>query len=172
VNWTISMCSLPLSPCHITFKGRSINNGRFKTKLESFIRVLRSRLCFLGFEVLTRVVMTFSIFWGIMPCSLYMNQRFRGTYRLHLQSKNQPRKKPACNRIYAALFLVWFSTPKMEAIRSSEMSVHTQTSRRDVLEDVKFRCVCIWNVILPSLFLLVQCFILLIHEWNMSLFLE
>jgi hypothetical protein len=41
---------------------------------------------FVGFEVLTPVVMKSSIFWDIKPCSpLKVNRRFGGTYRLHLQ---------------------------------------------------------------------------------------
>jgi hypothetical protein len=41
-----------------------------------------------GFEVLTAVVMKSSIFWDITPCSpLKVNQRFGGTYRLHLQCR-------------------------------------------------------------------------------------
>jgi hypothetical protein len=39
-----------------------------------------------GFEVITAVVMNISIFWDITPCSpLRVNQRFGGTFRLHLQ---------------------------------------------------------------------------------------
>jgi hypothetical protein len=33
------------------------------------------------------------IIWDIALCSLYANRRFRGRYRLHLQSRNQPSKK-------------------------------------------------------------------------------
>jgi hypothetical protein len=41
---------------------------------------------YVGFEVLTAVVMNSSIFWDITPCSpLKVNRRFGGTCRLHLQ---------------------------------------------------------------------------------------
>jgi hypothetical protein len=40
-----------------------------------------------GFEVLTAAVMKSTIFWDIMPCSvLKINQRFGGTYRLHIHA--------------------------------------------------------------------------------------
>jgi hypothetical protein len=52
---------------------------------------------YLGFEVLTVVVMKSTIFWDITPVSpLSVNRRFEGTYRLHLQGrKNKFSKKPA-----------------------------------------------------------------------------
>jgi hypothetical protein len=63
------------------------------------------------------------ILWDMTPCSSFgVNRRFGGTYRLHLQ---------ACH-----LLLCWFlaeliySTPKMEAICSSETSVDTQRTTR------------------------------------------
>jgi hypothetical protein len=41
-----------------------------------------------GFEVLTVVVMKSTIFWDITPCSpLRFNRCFGGTYRLHLQGQ-------------------------------------------------------------------------------------
>jgi hypothetical protein len=43
---------------------------------------------YVGFEVLTAVVMKSTIFWDIMPCSLLsVIRRFGGTYRLHLQGQ-------------------------------------------------------------------------------------
>jgi hypothetical protein len=41
----------------------------------------------LGCEFLTAVDMKVAIFWDISQCSLHMNQRFGGTYHLHLQDK-------------------------------------------------------------------------------------
>jgi hypothetical protein len=40
-----------------------------------------------GFEVITAVVMSVAIFWNIAQCSPYVNQRFGGTYHLHLQGR-------------------------------------------------------------------------------------
>jgi hypothetical protein len=43
---------------------------------------------YVGFEVLTAVVMKSTIFWDTTPCSpLNVNRRFGGTYRLHLQGR-------------------------------------------------------------------------------------
>jgi hypothetical protein len=48
----------------------------------------RSILVTIGFEALNAVVMKISIFWNVTPCSLLkVNQRFEGTYRLHLQGR-------------------------------------------------------------------------------------
>jgi hypothetical protein len=45
-------------------------------------------LLYLGFAVLTAVVMKSTIFWNITPCSpLRVNRRFGGTHRLHLQGR-------------------------------------------------------------------------------------
>jgi hypothetical protein len=47
----------------------------------------QSMYVYVGFEVLTAVVMKSSIFWDMTPCSLLsVNRRFVGTYLLHLQS--------------------------------------------------------------------------------------
>jgi hypothetical protein len=41
---------------------------------------------YVGFDILTSVVVKSSIFWDITPCSpLKVNRRFGGTYRLHIQ---------------------------------------------------------------------------------------
>jgi hypothetical protein len=62
--------------------------------------------------------------WDVVLCGSYVSPRFGGTYRLHLQP-------PA----HAGSSLADFSTLKMEAIRSSETSVHTRSTRRHIPED-------------------------------------
>jgi hypothetical protein len=43
---------------------------------------------YVGFEVLTTVVMKTAVFWDITPCSpLKVNRRFGETNRLHLQGR-------------------------------------------------------------------------------------
>jgi hypothetical protein len=64
-----------------------------------------------------------SIFWDVAPCRSCVNWCFRGMYR-HLQP-------PA----HSGSSLMYFSTLKMEAIRSSETSVHTRSTRRHAPED-------------------------------------
>jgi hypothetical protein len=56
---------------------------------------------YVGFEVLTAVVMKNIIFWDITPCSpLIVNSRFGGTYRLHLQGRrNKFSKNPASKQV-------------------------------------------------------------------------
>jgi hypothetical protein len=50
----------------------------------------RQSYFFVGFVVLTAVIMKSAIFWDITPCSpLKVNRRFRGTCRLHLQGRNR-----------------------------------------------------------------------------------
>jgi hypothetical protein len=50
-----------------------------------------------GFEVLTGVVMKSAIFWDITPCSpLKVDQRFGGTYRLHLRGRSISRVRKQC----------------------------------------------------------------------------
>jgi hypothetical protein len=59
-----------------------------------------------------------AVFWDVAPCRSSVTRRFGRTYRLHLQP-------PA----HAGSSLADFSTLKMEAIRSSETSVHTRSTR-------------------------------------------
>jgi hypothetical protein len=61
-----------------------------------------------------------AIFWDISQCSPYLKQRFEGTYNLDLQGSH----------LLYAFLLGWFSTLKMEVIRSSETKVHIWTTQR------------------------------------------
>jgi hypothetical protein len=79
-----------------------------------------------------------AVFWYVLPCSYCVNRRFRGMYCLpfcpyisgcfRLALSLQP---PA----HALSSLADFSILKMEAIRSSETSVHTRTTRRHIPEN-------------------------------------
>jgi hypothetical protein len=68
---------------------------------------------YVGFEVLTAVVMNVAIFCDIAPCRPYVPS--------HL--------------LHAGFLLSSFSTLKMEVIRSSETLVHIWTSRRYIQQD-------------------------------------
>jgi hypothetical protein len=83
---------------------------------------------FVGFKVLTAVVMKSIIFWNITSCSpVNGNQRFGGTYRL------AGGKSPAFTLVYCSIYS---SALKMEAICSSEMSFDIQcTPRRYIPEN-------------------------------------
>jgi hypothetical protein len=78
------------------------------------------------FEVVTAVTMKNAVFWDVAPCSSCVNRRFGGTYRIVCSL--QP---PA----YAGSSLADFFTLKMEAICSSETSVHTITTIRHIPEN-------------------------------------
>jgi hypothetical protein len=50
--------------------------------------IFNNKICIIGFEVLTAVVMQSIIFWDMTLCSaLSCTRRFGGTYRLHLQGR-------------------------------------------------------------------------------------
>jgi hypothetical protein len=74
---------------------------------------------FVGFEVLTAVIMKSAIIWDITPCSpLKVNRRFVETYRLHLQGRRISRaRNQRESRWKAELFLPpwrwrWYVPPK------------------------------------------------------------
>jgi hypothetical protein len=56
-----------------------------------------------------------TVFWDVTPCRSCVNRRFGGTYRLHLQGRKIREQG---------------TSVKMEAISSSETSVHTRSTRR------------------------------------------
>jgi hypothetical protein len=58
---------------------------------------------YVGFEVLTAVIMKITIFWDITPCSpLSVNRRFGGTYCLHLQGRKISRARSQCKSRWQA----------------------------------------------------------------------
>jgi hypothetical protein len=81
-------------------------------------------------EIFTAVTMKNAVFWYVAPCSSCVNRRFGGTYRLHIQGRKIREQSAAtCSRYFLAR---GFSTMKIEAIRSSETSVHTITTRHHI----------------------------------------
>jgi hypothetical protein len=53
---------------------------------------VKIKVKFVGFGVLTAVVMNVAIFWDIAPCSPYVNRRFGETYHLHIQGRKTAAK--------------------------------------------------------------------------------
>jgi hypothetical protein len=49
--------------------------------------VLKQIVTYARFEVFTAVTIKNAIFWDVAPCTSCVNQRFGGTYRLHLQGR-------------------------------------------------------------------------------------
>jgi hypothetical protein len=102
-----------------------------------------------------------AVFWNVAPCRSCVKRRFGGTHRLHfqgtkireqgtsvsrwLQTEGDVLKeritsifrveKSASEEPGARFLARGFSTLKMEAIRSSETSVHTRSSWRHIPED-------------------------------------
>jgi hypothetical protein len=79
------------------------------------------------------------VFWDLASCSLGYNQSFGGTYRLHLQGR------------WIATRIQWeggCDSPalKMQAIRSSETSVLTKTTRHQIPEDDFLQTLSIYDV--------------------------
>jgi hypothetical protein len=89
---------------------------------------------------------------GMWPCRSYVNRRVGGTYHHHLQVRKIRERGTSVRRwlqtqlvfdrwlslqspAHAVSSLADFSTQKMEAIRSSEASVHTRSTRRHIPED-------------------------------------
>jgi hypothetical protein len=78
------------------------------------------------FEVFTAVTMKKAVFWDVAPCRSGVNPRFGGTLQLLLTSLTDASR---------ADFLIFSSTLKMEAIRSSETSVNITSTRCHIPED-------------------------------------
>jgi hypothetical protein len=95
----------------------------------------KPRYRYVGFKVLTPVVMKSFVFWDITPYnSLNFNRRFRGTRCLHLQGKILSLAR-ACYELHSDL-LACSWTVEMDPICFSETSVDFQrTTRRYIPED-------------------------------------
>jgi hypothetical protein len=76
-----------------------------------------------------------TVFWDVALCRSCVTQHFGGTYRLQLQGRKILEAACLQPTAHAGFSLTDFSTLKMEAIRSSEMSAHTRTTRRHIPED-------------------------------------
>jgi hypothetical protein len=79
-----------------------------------------------------------AVFWDVAPCRYCVNRHFGGPYRLHSQGRRKKKTSllaPAHAGSSFADFLLLSSTLKMEAIRASEMSVNTISTRPHIPED-------------------------------------
>jgi hypothetical protein len=92
---------------------------------------------YVGFEVLTAVVMNVALFWDIAPCSPYVNRRFGGIYHIY-RVENHPSKEPRCSRWPASSMLVSCSDKFYLEDRGDmfhETSVHVRTTQRYIPDD-------------------------------------
>jgi hypothetical protein len=85
-----------------------------------------------------------AVFWEVATCRSRVKRRFGRTYRLHLQGRIIRERVTSMSRwlqdclqppAYFGSSLADFSTLKMEAIRSSETTVHTRSTRHHIPED-------------------------------------
>jgi hypothetical protein len=79
--------------------------------------------CFVGFEILTVVLMNNSVFWDITLCSLLKISCFRGTFLLHLQGQ---RRALLASYFMLLSCLAYSLTLMMEEKRSPERFVDFQ----------------------------------------------
>jgi hypothetical protein len=82
------------------------------------------------------------VFWDVALCRSWVNRRFGGWYRLHLQSRKIRERGTSVSRwlqtaipAHAGSSLADFSTLKKEAILSSETSVGTRSTQHHIPED-------------------------------------
>jgi hypothetical protein len=68
-----------------------------------------------------------AVFWDVAPHRSCVNGRFRRMYHLHLQGRQIRERGTSANGWQQ-------SAQKMEAIRSSETSIHTRCTRRHTPE--------------------------------------
>jgi hypothetical protein len=89
---------------------------------EKLNRTLLNKAEYVRLEVFTAVTMKNAILWDVAPCRSCVN---RGTSVIRWP------QSAVCSHVIT----LDFSTLKMEAIRSSETSVHTRSTRRHIPED-------------------------------------
>jgi hypothetical protein len=91
------------------------------------------------------LILKHAVFWYEALCRSCMNRHFGGTYRLHLQGRKIRERGTSVSSwlhagslqspVHAGSSLADFSALKMEAIRSSETSVHTRSTQGHIPED-------------------------------------
>jgi hypothetical protein len=94
---------------------------------------------YVRFEVFTALIMKNAVFWDVALCRSCVNRLFIGAYRLHLHGRKIRERGTSVSRLKpptpAGGSLADFSTLTREAIRSSETSVHTRSTRHHISED-------------------------------------
>jgi hypothetical protein len=79
-----------------------------------------------------------TVFWDVAPCRSCVNRRFGRIYRLHLSGRKIRERGTDVSlqlTAHAGFSLADVSTLKMEAICSSETSIHTRPTRPHIPVD-------------------------------------
>jgi hypothetical protein len=77
-----------------------------------------------------------AVFSDVAPCRSCVNRRFGGKYCVHHQGRKICERRTSLQPpAHDGSSLADSSTLKMEAVRSSETSVHTRSTRRHIPED-------------------------------------
>jgi hypothetical protein len=78
----------------------SFVGGRWNCIIIGRLQIAVDIIIYVGFEVLTAVVMKSTVFWDITPCSpLSVSRRFGGTYRLHREGRKNKLSKKAGGKL-------------------------------------------------------------------------
>jgi hypothetical protein len=81
------VCRQEVGPIHFDASSFPLTWRPFHGIQWSQLFIIPSSLKYVRFEVFTSVTMKNAVFWDVAPCRYYVNRRFRGTYRLHLQGR-------------------------------------------------------------------------------------
>jgi hypothetical protein len=95
-----------------------------------------------------------AVFCDVGPCWSCVNRCFGGTYASIFRVEKSGSEKPPA---HAGSSLADFSTLKMEAMRSSDTSVHTRSTGPQIPEDGILNFFTFWNWYF--IFLVLRCFL-------------
>jgi hypothetical protein len=111
-------CTRPLGHNNAV-PGFSIQKGKYAL-------FAKRKILFLGFGVLTAVVMKSSIFWDIIQYSpLKANQRFGGKYLLHLQDRRINKRKASGKQ--RAECCGWYFSNFVLIIQATNININSNT---------------------------------------------
>jgi hypothetical protein len=108
----------------IKLQSLKIDHDMFRLKLAiiRWSKKCSGNIKYVGFDVLSALVMKSIILWDMMPCSpLSFNRRFGGTYHLHLQGRRTNFSKKQASRWQAACFLVFAVFISLHGVISQKM---------------------------------------------------